>query len=225
MEHPKSRILMSEISLSVWLIEDHANYRDTVAMALRARQEIGTLLDFGDAESVFRRLKEVSSAKPDVLLLDLGLPGMHGLEAIPKLKELLPKTDIVVLTVFDDKPKVFEAIASGASGYLLKSSTPDEIVKAVVQVCEGGSPLTPQIARYVLSAFSAARKQQPGIELSSREQEILSYLADGLIKKQVAQKLNISSHTVDYHVRKIYGKLQVNTLSGAISKAVREGLV
>lgn len=225
MEHPKSRILMSEISLSVWLIEDHANYRDTVAMALRARREIGTLLDFGDAESVFRRLKEVSSAKPDVLLLDLGLPGMHGLEAIPKLKELLPKTDIVVLTVFDDKPKVFEAIASGASGYLLKSSTPDEIVKAVVQVCEGGSPLTPQIARYVLSAFSAARKQQPGIELSSREQEILSYLADGLIKKQVAQKLNISSHTVDYHVRKIYGKLQVNTLSGAISKAVREGLV
>lgn len=225
MEHPQSRILMSEISLSVWLIEDHANYRDTVAMALRARREIGTLLDFGDAESVFRRLKEVSSAKPDVLLLDLGLPGMHGLEAIPKLKELLPKTDIVVLTVFDDKPKVFEAIASGASGYLLKSSTPDEIVKAVVQVCEGGSPLTPQIARYVLSAFSAARKQQPGIELSSREQEILSYLADGLIKKQVAQKLNISSHTVDYHVRKIYGKLQVNTLSGAISKAVREGLV
>ena len=130
-----------------------------------------------------------------------------------------------MLTVFDDKPKVFEAIASGASGYLLKSSTPAEIIQAVLQVNDGGSPLTPQIARYVLSAFSSSQKKNLTTELKPREKEILSYLADGLIKKQVAEKLNISTHTVDYHVRKIYSKLQVNTLSGAISKAVKEGLV
>lgn len=216
---------MSLNSLSVWLVEDHANYRDTVAMALRAREEVGSLLDFGDAESVFKRLGELPSARPDVILLDLGLPGLSGLEAIPKLKERLPEVDIVVLTVFDDKPKVFEAIASGASGYLLKSSTPGEIINAVIQVHEGGSPLTPQIARYVLAAFSASRRKNVETDLTSREREILSYLSDGLAKKQVADKLSISAHTVDYHVRKIYGKLQVNTVSGAISKAVREGLV
>lgn len=216
---------MNADPLSVWLIEDHANYRDTVAMTLRSREEVGSLLDFGDAESAFRRIEELSSARPDVVLIDLGLPGISGLEAIPRLKERLPETDIVVLTVFDDKPKVFEAIASGASGYLLKSSTPGEIIQAVIQVREGGSPLTPQIARYVLAAFTASRKKNLETDLTSREQEILSYLADGLIKKQVADRLSISAHTVDYHVRKIYSKLQVNTLSGAISKAVREGLV
>ncbi|MDQ8200632.1 response regulator transcription factor [Pelagicoccus enzymogenes] len=216
---------MSTEKLSVWLIEDHANYRDTVAMALQARAEIASLLDFSEAESALKRLKSVPSARPDVILIDLGLPGLSGLQAIPKLKDLLPTVNIVVLTVFDDKPKVFEAIASGASGYLLKSSTPGEIVNAVVQVHQGGSPLTPQVARYVLSAFSEVRIQASATKLTQREQEILSYLADGLIKKQVAQKLDISAHTVDYHVRKIYEKLQVNTLSGAISKAVREGLV
>lgn len=216
---------MSELSLSVWLIEDHATYRDTVATVLRFREEVRSLLDFGDAESALRRLKDVSSSKPDVILLDLGLPGLSGLEAIPRFKELIPEADIVVLTVFDDKPKVFDAIASGASGYLLKSSTPGEIIQAVLQVREGGSPLTPQIARYVLSAFSASQRKCLPHDLTAREQAILSHLADGLIKKQVAEKLNISSHTVDYHVRKIYGKLQVNTLTGAVSKAVREGLV
>ncbi|MDF7823437.1 response regulator transcription factor [Pontiellaceae bacterium B12227] len=216
---------MSSTPLSVWLIEDHANYRDTVAAALRARKEIRSLLDFNDAESALKRLTDIPSKKPDVILIDLGLPGLHGLEAIPQFKELIPETDIVVLTVFDDKPKVFEAIAAGASGYLLKSSTPAEIVQAVLQVNNGGSPLTPQIARYVISAFSSTQKQKLTTDLKPREKEILSYLADGLIKKQVAEKLHISTHTVDYHVRKIYSKLQVNTLSGAISKAVKEGLV
>ena len=216
---------MSSKRLTVWLIEDHANYRDTVAKSLRMRAEIASLLDFGDAESALTRLAEVPGARPDVILLDLGLPGLPGLEAIPKLKAYLPEADIVVLTVFDDKPKVFKAIVSGASGYLLKSSTPAEIVQAVLQVNEGGSPLTPQIARYVLSAFSDSRRKAPSTVLSFREQEILSYLADGFVKKQVAEKLNISSHTVDFHVRKIYSKLQVNNVSGAISKAVRDGLV
>jgi len=216
---------MSTPPLSVWLIEDHANYRDTVATALRSREEIRSLLDFNDAESALKRLEDLPSKSPDVILLDLGLPGLPGLEAIPKFKRLIPETDIVVLTVFDDKPKVFEAIASGASGYLLKSSTPAEIIQAVLQVRNGGSPLTAQIARYVLSAFSAEQKKKLTADLKPREKEILSYLADGLIKKQVAEKLNISPHTVDYHVRKIYSKLQVNTLSGAISKAVKEGLV
>lgn len=216
---------MKEKALSVWLVEDHANYRDAVATALRSREEVGSLLDFGEVESVFKRIEDLASARPDVILLDLGLPGLSGLEAIPRLKDALPETDIVVLTVFDDKPKVFEAIASGASGYLLKSSTPGEIIQAVIQVKEGGSPLTPQIARYVLAAFTAGRKKSADADLTPREQEILSFLADGLIKKQVADRLNISAHTVDYHVRKIYGKLQVNTLSGAISKAVREGWV
>jgi len=216
---------MSKEHVSVWIIEDHANYRSSVAAALRARVEISSLLDFADAESAFKRLSEISGKTPDVILLDLGLPGLHGLDAIPKFKEILPETDIVVLTVFDDKPKVFEAIASGASGYLLKSSTPSEIVQAVLQVQNGGSPLTPQIARYVLSAFSATQKKKLTTDLKPREKEILAHLADGLIKKQVAEKLNISPHTVDYHVRKIYSKLQVNTLSGAISKAVKEGLV
>lgn len=216
---------MSTNLLSVWLIEDHANYRDTVATALRSRDEIRSLLDFNDAESALKRLTDISSSKPDVILIDLGLPGLSGLEAIPKLKEIVPDADIVVLTVFDDKPKVFDAIASGASGYLLKSSTPSEIIQAVIQVRNGGSPLTPQIARYVLSAFSATRQKKLTTELKPREKEILSYLADGLIKKQIGEKLNLSAHTVDYHVRKIYSKLQVNTVSGAIAKAMKEGIV
>ena len=162
---------------------------------------------------------------PDVILLDLGLPGISGLEAIPLFKQYLPETDIIVLTAFDNKPKVFEAIAAGVSGYLLKSSTPNEITKAVMEVRNGGSPLTPQIARHVITAFSATRTKKLATDLTPREKEILAYLADGLAKKQVADKLNISPHTVDYHVRKIYGKLHVNNLSGAITKAVKDGLV
>ncbi len=216
---------MSTEPLSVWLIEDHQNYRDIVAAALRARSEIKTLLDFKNAESALKRLKRMPSSMPDVILLDLGLPGISGLEAIPLFKQYLPETDIIVLTAFDNKPKVFEAIAAGVSGYLLKSSTPNEITKAVMEVRNGGSPLTPQIARHVITAFSATRTKKLATDLTPREKEILAYLADGLAKKQVADKLNISPHTVDYHVRKIYGKLHVNNLSGAITKAVKDGLV
>jgi DNA-binding NarL/FixJ family response regulator len=221
---------------TIWIIEDHRRLRETVAEAVRLAGG-HDVVPLASCEKAFEAL-DAKTPKPDVILLDLGLPGMSGLEGLRRFKERIPEVEIVVFTVFDDRDRVFEAICHGASGYLLKSEPLERIVAAVEEVRRGGSPMSPEIARCVIERFSrlgvgpgvdaglAVGGGQPAAEsLSEREREVLRLLADGLVKKEVAARMSISLHTVDNYVRRIYAKLHVNTLGGAVARAIRDGIV
>ncbi|HSW56358.1 MAG TPA: response regulator transcription factor, partial [Ignavibacteriaceae bacterium] len=162
---------------------------------------------------------------PDIILLDIGLPGMNGIELIPELRKLSPSSKIIIITVHDDDENVFNAICEGASGYLLKDLSSDKIVASINEVMNGGAPMNSHIAKKVLNMFRDQNVKSNGYSLSEREKEILSLLVEGLSKKQIAEKIFLSHHTVDSHLRNIYAKLEVHSRSSAISKAIKEKLV
>lgn len=207
----------------ICLIEDHTNYRKTLQMAIRSQSDLCCDYCFSSIEAL---LAESSSiAEIAVILLDLGLPGMHGVEGIPQLKKVMPQAKIIVITVYDNKPVVLQALAAGADGYLLKADGLETIMRGIREVIDGGAPLNSHIARMILSTFSIAPPQSPDVDLTEREREILVMLSKGMIKKEIARATNLSYHTIDSHVRNIYGKLQVHNLSGAVAKAMKFGLV
>jgi DNA-binding NarL/FixJ family response regulator len=208
--------------MNLWLIEDHRALRESLVLALQQARpgwSVQAYARSGDALSA-----AAGGAAADVLLLDLGLPGLGGLEALPLLKSALPVAEVVVFTVFDDADKIYAAICAGASGYLLKSEPVETLVRAVEEVREGGSPMHPQVARKVLDRFSG-RRPAPESILSERERGVLQAMADGLTKKEIAARLDLSVHTVDNYLRRIYRKLHVNTLQGAVAKAFKDGLL
>jgi DNA-binding NarL/FixJ family response regulator len=150
---------------------------------------------------------------------------MSGLDGIPLIREKAPEVCIVVLTVFEDDEKLFRAICAGANGYLLKTQSGQEIIQSVRDALDGGAPMSPRIARRVLGMFAKLAPRRSDYGLSERERAVLEYVVEGLLKKEIAQKMELSIHTVDSHLRRIYEKLHVNSRSGAVRKAVREGLV
>ena len=208
---------------TLWIIEDHAAFRRTLARVLNTEAGLRCTGDFDSCEKALARLAQEDA--PDLILLDVGLPGMSGLEGIRFIKEKAPKTLVVILTVFEDDDKVFAAICAGAAGYLLKTSSAAEITQAVREALAGGSPMNPRIARRVLEMFSRLAPKQGDYGLSEREKEILQLMVGGLIKKEIADRLTLSVHTVDTYLRRIYEKLEVNTRTGAVAKALKEGLV
>jgi DNA-binding NarL/FixJ family response regulator len=161
-----------------------------------------------------------------VLMLDLGLPGMSGLEVLSEVKNALPDIHVLILSASDEREQVYTAICNGASGYLLKTSDPDEILAGIRDVVHGAAPLSPQVAGMILQGFArlgpVGNKAEP---LTSREEDVLRYLVKGLIKKEIADELGISQHTVDMHLRSVYRKLHVRTQTEAVSIALRQGLV
>jgi DNA-binding NarL/FixJ family response regulator len=205
----------------IWIIEDHDRLRDTLREVLEF-EEIGRIATFPSCEEA---LASAAPPGPAVIVLDLALPGISGIEGAGRFKERFPGCEIVVFTVFDDREKVFEAICAGASGYLLKSDPPERIASAIREVLAGGSPMTPEIARMLVERFSRLPPSPAPAGLSDREQEVLRLLVDGLSKKEIASRLDLSVHTVDNYVRRLYKKLHVNTLGGAVAKALRDGLV
>lgn len=209
-------------SLTLWLIEDHRPLRDSLAAALSRAQPGWRVAGFGSCEEA---LAEPLAAEPQVILLDLGLPGMNGLEGLGHLKRRWPEVEILVFTVFDDAEKIYSAICAGASGYLLKSEPTKAILRAVEEVMQGGAPMHPQVARKVLDRLSGKSKPAPESQLSERERQVLQSIAEGLTKKEIATQLDLSIHTVDNYLRRIYRKLHVNTLQGAVAKAMKEGLL
>lgn len=215
---------------TIWIIEDHRRLRQTVAEAIRLAGE-HVVVPLASCEKALAAL-DADEPKPEVILLDLGLPGMSGLEGLRRFKTRIPEAEIIVFTVFDDRDRVFEAICNGASGYLLKSEPLERIVTAVEEVRRGGSPMSTEIARCVIERFSRlpglpSPSDEPPIaeSLSERERDVLRLLADGLVKKEVANRMEISHYTVDNYVRRIYAKLHVNTLGGAVARAIRDGIV
>jgi DNA-binding NarL/FixJ family response regulator len=208
---------------TLWIVEDHAAFRRTLVRVLNSEPDLKCPRDFDSCEKALAAL--AGDDAPDLILLDIGLPGMSGLDGIRLFKERAPKSLIVILTVFEDDDKVFQAICAGAAGYLLKTSGVADITQAVRDALAGGSPMNPRIARRVLDMFSKLAPKQSDYGLSEREKEILQLMTTGLIKKEIADRLTLSIHTVDTYLRRIYEKLEVNTRTGAVAKALKEGLV
>jgi DNA-binding NarL/FixJ family response regulator len=185
-------------------------------------------LKYQSVEQAFVALE--SGGKPDVILLDVQLPGMDGITALSRLKGMAPMAQIVILTVFDDAEKIFRAVCAGASGYVLKSSTRAEIGEAIQQVIAGGASMSPEVARKVLDTLAdqKVREDPQGVDacaLTARQREILRLMADGLVKKEIADALNISVTTVTTHMQRLYETLHVTTNTGAVAKALREKLI
>jgi DNA-binding NarL/FixJ family response regulator len=214
---------VSATSLTVWLIEDHRAYGERLMRALNRLEGIRCTARFTACEDALVALR--STVAPHVVLLDIGLPGISGIEGIALLREQAPHCAAVILTVFEDDEKIFRAICAGAVGYLLKTATSDEIAAALHAVANGGSPMTPRVARRVLERFSRANPPQRNYGLTPRERDILELLVKGLTIKETAAQLGIGFYTADEYIRSVYVKLQVQSRGGAIAKAINEGLV
>jgi DNA-binding NarL/FixJ family response regulator len=209
--------------IQVWLIEDHKTYGERLASALNRLEGISCLRRFTACEDAVAALP--GNDAPRVLLLDVELPGMNGIDGIARLRELAPQAAIVILTVFEDDDKIFRAICAGAAGYLLKTSSTEDIATAIRSAATGGSPINPTIARRVLAMFSKANPPRTDYGLTPREKEILQLLVQGQSTKEAAAQLQISYHTADGYIREIYEKLQVSTRSSVVAKALKEKLV
>ena len=210
--------------ISISIVEDNDKLRGTLARVLNRAEGFRCVSQHPSAEDA---LKELPGIKPDVVLMDINLPGMNGVECVRKLKPLLPQTQVMMLTVYEDTENIFNALAAGASGYLLKRTPTKELIEAIREVQQGGSPMTTHIARMVVQSFqkSVAAPAALGAsaggslsELSEREQQVLDLLAQGLIYKEIADKLNIGYETVHTYIRRIYEKLQVRTRTEAVAK-------
>ena len=217
---------MTSNQTRILLIEDHAGYRETIELALDQEADMTSIGSFGSAEVALRDLQDEATPVPDVILLDLHLPGMPGLEALRWIRTYAPQAETLVLTQSDNTTEIHKALEGGASGYLLKSATLNQILDGIRTVASGGASLDPEIARYVLNQLRRPPPEEaPEKSLSGREREVLQLLGDGLVKKEVADKLGISVTTVAYHVKHIYEKLDVANAPAAISKAFRTGIL
>ena len=208
----------------VIIIEDNELLRDSLKEAINKSSSINCSNAFGSGEAALEFI-ESEELVPDIILLDIGLPGLSGIELIPELKKLSPSSKIIIITIHDDDENVFNAICAGASGYLLKDLSSNGIVNSISEVMNGGAPMNSHIAKKVLNMFRDQNVKSSGYSLSDREKEILALLVDGLSKKQIAENIFLSHHTVDSHIRNIYAKLEVHSRSSAISKAIREKLL
>jgi DNA-binding NarL/FixJ family response regulator len=206
--------------ISISIVEDNDKLRGTLAKVIGRTEGFRFATDYASAEDALADLPQV---KPDVVLMDINLPGLNGVECVRKLKPLLPHTQVMMLTVYEDTANIFNALAAGASGYMLKRTSTKELVEAIREMQRGGSPMTTHIARLVVQSFqkpaaapTATSKELA--ELSEREQQVLDLLAQGLIYKEIAEKLAISYETVHTYIRRIYEKLQVRTRTEAVAK-------
>ena len=208
------------MSTNVSIVEDNDKLRATLAKVIDRADGFHCVSHYPSAEAALQNLPVV---KPDVVLMDINLPGINGVECVRKLKVLLPKTQVMMLTVYEDTDNIFNALAAGASGYMLKRTPAKELLEAIHEMLRGGSPMTTHIARKVvlsfqLSAAASAKTANELSELSEREQQVLDLLSQGLIYKEIAEKLGISYETVHTYIRRIYEKLQVRTRTEAVAK-------
>jgi DNA-binding NarL/FixJ family response regulator len=211
---------------AVWIVEDNDLYRRSLAVALAEAPGLACPLAVGSCEEALAALD--NGLLPDIVLMDIGLPGLSGIDGAKQVRSLAPACRVVMLTVHEEDEKVFAALCAGASGYLLKPAPVEAIVEAIRQVSRGAAPINGYIAAKVLAMFSrlpAPRGGPEGYGLTPREKEILQLLVDGLTMKQIAARLVVSYHTIDSHLRNIYDKLHVRSRSGAVAKALRERLL
>ena len=211
----------------IWVIEDNAAFRKTLIRGLQLQMPDTTFHEFGSMEQTTAFLQ--SNPPPEVFLLDVGLPGTDGLSGLASLRASAPNAHILILTVFEDDEKIFAAISGGAHGYLLKTAPVHQISEAISEVQAGGSPLTPRVARRLLQHFAQPLPKTPApgesYDLKDRERDILKLIVEGLLKKEIADRLGVGIHTVDTHMRSIYRKLQVTTRAAAVAKTLQQRIL
>jgi DNA-binding NarL/FixJ family response regulator len=205
--------------ISVSIVEDNDKLRGTLARVIARADGFSCVSQHASAEDA---LKELPAVRPNVVLMDINLPGINGVECVRQLKKILPQTNVMMLTVYEDTENIFNALAAGANGYMLKRTPGAELLEAIREVQRGGSPMTTHIARKVVQSFQrSAGTDDPTATLSEREQQVLDLLSQGLIYKEIAEKIGISYETVHTYVRRIYEKLQVRTRTEAVAKFLR----
>lgn len=205
--------------ISVSIIDDEKELRESIATFINGSPGFRCVSAYGSADIALQR---VPADKPDVVLMDINMPGMNGIECVERLKSSMPNVQIVMLTVYEDTDQIFRALAAGATGYLLKRSSPSKLLQAIREVQAGGSPMSNSIARKVVASFQKVKKtdeKQP--HLSPREQAVLDCLAKGLTYKQIADQLEISIDTIRTHLRRVYEKLHVQSRTEAVAKYLR----
>ncbi|HXX65196.1 MAG TPA: response regulator transcription factor [Bacteroidota bacterium] len=211
------------MSIRVSLVEDNSELREGLTQLISAEPSCTLVGAYGRCEDL---LASLTSDRPDVVVLDIGLPGMSGVEAVGRIKSLAVQTEILMLTVYDDEENIFEAIRSGASGYLLKKTLPGKLLEAIREIHSGGVPMSASIARKVLAAFKIEPTgRRPEEALSVREREVLSALVAGKSYKMIADDCFISIDTVRSHIKNIYEKLHVHSKSEAVAAALKSRIV
>jgi DNA-binding NarL/FixJ family response regulator len=208
----------------IWILEDHEIFARQIRRLLAGEEDFSCDQSFTSPADLFDKLR-FTNERPDLLLLDLGLPRRDGLDVLSDIKRVLPEVKVLILTASDDREKVYRAICNGASGYLLKTADPDEIISGIRDVVQGASALSSPIAKMILEGFSRYGPVENIEPLTAREEDVLRHLVRGLIKKEIADELSISQHTVDMHLRSVYRKLHVRSQTEAVSKALRQGIV
>jgi DNA-binding NarL/FixJ family response regulator len=204
------------MAISVSIVEDSDQVRSTLARLINRADGFTCLAQYPSAEAA---LEGLPRERPNVVLMDINLPGINGVECVRRLKQIAPEIQVMMLTVYEDTENIFAALAAGASGYLLKRTSTAELLAAIKEVHRGGSPMTTHIARKVVQSFQrTGASPQPTENLSPREQEVLDLLAQGCLYKEIADKLGVSYETVHTYIRRIYEKLQVRTRTEAVAK-------
>lgn len=213
--------------IRIILVEDNPRYREVIELALFEEPTMELIAQFGAAEVAIHTLQTPAVSESfDIILLDIRLPGMNGVDAIPLIQRHASKAKIIMLTQSDMEADVIRSIQAGAAGYLLKSSSIKEIAESIQMVAEGNNPLDPSVAKYLIQEVSAKKTNSKlQIKLSPRELDILQLLSNGLVKKEIADKLNISVHTVAEYVKNIYAKLGVQNAPSAVAKAFKFGIL
>ena len=210
-------------TLRVVLIEDLRDIREGLTVLINGTSGFECVASFGMMETALARIER---EKPDVVLTDLGLPGMSGIEGIAKMREIFPEVPIIALTIYDNDREIFDALCNGANGYLLKNTPPARLLQALKEAVEGGSPMSPTIAARVVNLFRTFRPpEHADYHLTPQEITLLKLLIEGHHKKTAAREMDISFHTISFHLKNIYEKLQVHSKTEAVAKALREKIV
>ena len=208
------------MGIRVVIYDDNQSRRDSLGLLVASDANLELGGTFPDCTNV---IEDLQKHQPDVVLMDIQMPEVDGIEAVKKISARFPEIKVIMQTVFEDDEKVFRALQNGASGYILKRASPEKVIEAIHDVFEGGAPITPSIAGKVLRYFQSLNlpipKAETDLNLSERESEILSLLSQGLSYKMIASQCDISIYTVNAHIRKIYRKLQVHSATEALSKA------
>jgi DNA-binding NarL/FixJ family response regulator len=205
------------------IIEDQRDIREGLAMLINGTEGYACT---GSYRSMEEALEKISREMPDIVLSDIGLPGMDGIEGIRILKARYPKMFILMITVYDDDDRIFDALCAGACGYLLKRTSPMRLLESLREAVTGGAPMSPEIASRVITLFREIRPpERADYELTPHETRLLKLLVDGYNYTTSAQELNVSINTIKFHMRNVYEKLQVHSKSEAVAKALRDRLV
>lgn len=210
--------------INIVIFDDNKARREGLELLINAMEDMRCKGTFEDCRDIVFR---VGHLNPDVILMDINMPHVDGIEGLKKVKEAYPKIKVIMQTIFEDENKILEAICGGADGYIIKQTSPMQLINGIQEVMNGGAPMTPSVASKVLKLLHGNNKRPSDaqIELTNREKEILSLLVDGFSYKMIGEKCFISYATVNKHISNIYEKLQVHSVGAAVSRALKEGLI